>query len=113
MNITETLVRTVEKDGIILENRDEVYNSIDKAIEEGHFEFISNGKNNIGWFSWVVLPGEIYINNLFIEKKYRGTFNLKWGIRYLKSQYKGMGAFSWKNRRQNKEIRFKQTRIII
>lgn len=103
MNVTESIVRTIEKDGITLKDRQDVYNNLDRAILDGRFEFIHNGQSNIGFFSWdFISPTEVFINNLFIERKYRGTFNLRHGIRYLKAQYKTFGAMSWKNRKRNK-----------
>lgn len=109
MNITEALIVKMEKDGLVFEDRDKAFKSIDKAINEGTFEIVNINNKNVGFFSWEISENnEIFINNLFVEKQYRGTFNLRWGIRYLRSRYQGMGAFTWKNRKKNKTVRFKE-----
>lgn len=105
IDFVEELIQTIEKDGIILKDRQYVYNSIKQAIKLGHFEFIPSGTNRIGWFTWELRPDEVFINNLFIHKEYRKTFNLRWGLRYLMEQYKEMGAFSWVNRKKNKPMK--------
>lgn len=109
MNITESIVKIIEKDGIVLQDRIDVYNSIDGAIAGGRFEFVDIDGIRKGFFTYeFVSPTHVFINNLFIERKYRGSFSLMWGIRFLRNKYPGLGATSWKSRKKNKIIRFEK-----
>ncbi len=111
MNIAEAIVRKIEKDGIVLADRKYLHYSIDKAIEEGRFDFVTKDGKNIGFFSWEVTKDGIFGENLFIDREYRGTFNLMWIVRYLRTKFPEAGALHWKNRKRNKPVQFKKRSI--
>lgn len=114
MDIVESLVKTIEKDGIILQDRQDVYNSISDSIDAGQFEFIVKDGNNIGFYSWEIWkPNNIFINNLFIYRNHRGVFNIISLRKIFRSRYSEIGAFHWKSRKRNKPVKFNEKRMAL
>lgn len=111
MNITESIVKMIEKEGIILSDRKDVYKTIDDAINLGTFNFIRHEDKNIGFFTWFVrADGIIFINNMLIFKAYRGKLNLR---KYIWSIFGKTGAFSWRNRKTQKDVLSKGERYAL
>lgn len=111
MNITESLTQMLEKEGVVLENRQDVYNSIDEAIVDGRFSFIISNGTNIGFFTWNKNGDEVFVNNMIVFKKYRGSFNLLQLRGFLKEKCGSVGAFSWRSRKKREDKLFIQKRI--
>lgn len=115
MNITESLIKIIEKDGIVLADRRDVYNTLEAAIESGQFEFIRKNGKNVGFFSWELdkIHNEVIVENLFIERVHRKTTSLMPYINFLRKKYEGLGAILYRNRKKNKPASFNLKRMTL
>lgn len=102
IDIARAILNRIEREGIILDDKDDVYKSIDEAIQFGRFEFINLNGKNIGFFTWNIRRDSVtFINNMLIFKEYRGKLNLR---AYFNNFFARNGAFLWRNRRSQKEV---------
>lgn len=109
MDITSAFIQAIEKEGVVLDNKEDVYKSIDDCVSNGRVDFIVDNGNNIGFFTWEETnDGGIFINNLLIFKKFRCKIYLR---RFFLNYFNGNGAFSWINRKSKRSIHFINRRV--
>ncbi len=108
IQITDYLVKLIEKEGVILEHRDHVRAELDKSILDGCFSFIDCDGKRIGFFSWVVNPDGILLENMLIFGQFRGKFTLLRIRKMLRDRYGIVPSFSWRNRKQHRQKKFIQ-----
>lgn len=102
--IAEKMLETIEKEGVVLNNKDEVLCSLNQSINKGNCCFITVGGNDAGFFTFKNENGKVLVNNLLILKEYRGKFNLLRIRKFLRSKYGAIDIFYWKNRKSQKMI---------
>lgn len=114
MNIVEAIVKEIENSGIVLQDRQDVYNSIEKAIDKGQFEFIRKDGKNIGFFTWEFDPvtREVYWNNMLVFKPYRGKFNVLSLRKIIYERHGDDVTFVWRNRKRQADMKFKQRGLL-
>lgn len=97
--IAEDLICDIEREGVILENRDKIHTSLANAITECRFEYLVNSSGiRIGFFTWCDKGDKILLNNLFIYSQYRDRRNLLQLRDYMRNKFK-VSLFYWKNRK--------------
>ncbi len=72
IQITDYLLKSIEAQGVVLEDRDYVRSELDKALLDGCFSFITHDGHRSGFFTWVVDKDmNITVENLLVLKEYR------------------------------------------
>jgi hypothetical protein len=78
----------------------EVERQFKEAFEKGRFKTIIRNGKMIGFFTWQVTDGKVFINNMFILKEFRDKGNLLYLRRLFKGiMFPGCKCFYWKNRK--------------
>ena len=112
MDIARLLLTKIEDEGVKLEDRQDVYNSLDRAILDGRFAFIMDGDERAGFYTWERQESKIFVNNLLVFRKNRGRVNLLKIRGELRKANNAIGAFEWVSRKRKKLVNFKQREVI-
>jgi hypothetical protein len=105
MPTTEDLIYEIEREGVILDNRNKIHTSIANALCENRFSYLYNASGNkIGFYTWCDNQGKILINNLLIYRQYRNRINLLQMRNYFRNKYPNAEIFYWKNRKTGEII---------
>lgn len=110
--ITDILLNAFEAEGMVIENRDNVRNYLNKAILDDRLRFLSKDGQMIGFYAWDEKHDEkgteIFVNNMLILKKYCGKYNLHKIATYFRERYKDLHKIYWQNRKLKRKREFLQ-----
>lgn len=104
LSIADNCIQIFLKDGIALslEKMLEVRGQIAEALEKKQFKLVIKEGKPAGFFTWQVSGDEVFINNMFILRQYRGKDNFFAFRRFFREKYPDTKLFYWQNRKKNK-----------
>jgi hypothetical protein len=105
----DTLLTLMKEDGFSLPGKliAEVKEQIAKAVEGNLFNFVINKNNHIIGFYTIQEKKEgvgfkVFINNLYIFKRYRDKGNLLYLRNLIKQKYGSVRCAYWRSRKKQK-----------
>lgn len=107
------LIDIIESEGIILEDRNNVYNSLERSVNSGCFKYIYHNNIRIGFLTWNYNNDNLFVNNFIIYKKYKGSFNISTLRKFFRNKYPNIKCSYWINIKKNKPVEFNEKRTAI
>lgn len=87
-------------------DEEEYKNVVEYQLKHGQFEFLEFEDKTIGFFGWLVKETEdgicCCINNMFIIKKYRASFNIFDMCKFFKMKYPNIYKLEWHSQKKDK-----------
>lgn len=100
--LADEIIEVMKLDGIEIKDLTETHRSVAEGIDKGNFKFLMNAYGTvIGFLTWEIHDKQIYVNNLFVLRKFAGDSRLYKLRAFFRSEYPTK-RLNWHNIKKNK-----------